>query len=123
MGYYLKTGKSIEPPVGFKKNPLTHKDARNLTCPCGSMKKVKKCCGQISYVKDYLHKKLEIYIKGATGVPRKDLEEAMQTGLKIFNAERNATASVKFTNGSEITLEDVKQTKKLLENSKLKGKE
>jgi hypothetical protein len=41
----------ISPPKGMVSNPLTKGKAKNLPCPCGSGKKIKRCCGQFSYMK------------------------------------------------------------------------
>lgn len=38
------------PKKGYTHNPLNKAEFRNLSCPCESGKKVKKCCGRQLYV-------------------------------------------------------------------------
>ena len=66
-------------------NPLAKGKGRNLTCPCGSKKKAKKCCGLKPFVKEYMYNKLKTYVEGAVGLDRKNLEAAMQKELELFN--------------------------------------
>jgi len=36
----------------FTRNPLKSGKLRNLPCICGSGKKMKKCCGNVEYIKN-----------------------------------------------------------------------
>ena len=69
-------------------NPLASGKGRNLTCPCGSKKKAKKCCGLKPFVKEYLYIKLKVYVEGASGLERKTLEAVMQKELELLNRLR-----------------------------------
>lgn len=73
-------------------NPMLRAAARNLTCPCASMMKVKDCtaCGlRIKRnVKPETAAKLEEFIKGALKMSRVDLEKNMKRDMKKHNAAK-----------------------------------
>ena len=51
-------------PEGFVRNPLAKAKHGNIICPCGSGKKVKKCCGQYGYMKPELAKLVQADLDG-----------------------------------------------------------
>lgn len=53
--------KAYTPKKGYGRNPMLRL-CRNVSCLCGSMKKVKKCCGKVKYVKIEAAESLQKFI-------------------------------------------------------------
>ena len=68
---------------GWAVNPLTVGHARNLTCPCGTKKKAKKCCGTVRLVKIETAAKITKWIAGAINIPREEMEMIMEKQLQL----------------------------------------
>ena len=78
----------LVPASGYSQNPLCNSKIRNFSCPCGSQKKIKKCCGRVNYIPDEYREPLASWVDQVEQAMGDDSPMELRAMLKEY-AEKN----------------------------------